>query len=73
MSTVYEILDDGLIIEESKGLIKSTTDNFFANLRSTITENNFVTRTTWEDYLRVDEDRWMEDKFRFRRSLRSRI
>lgn len=63
MSTVYEILDDGLIIEKSKGLIKSTQDNFFANLRSTITENSFVTRGDWENYLRYDEDRWMEDKF----------
>ena len=63
MSTVYEILDDGLIIEKSKGLIRSTTDNFFANLRSTITESSFVTRSDWENYLRGDEDRWMEDKF----------
>lgn len=63
MSTVYEILDDSLIIERSKGLIKSTTDNFFSNLRNTITEGKYASREEWEDFLKGDEDRWMEDKF----------
>ena len=63
MSTVYEILDDSLIIERSKGLIKSTTDNFFSNLRNTITEGMYESREEWENFLKPDEDRWMEDKF----------
>lgn len=63
MSTVYEILDDSLIIERSKGLIRSTTENFFSNLRNTITEGMYESREEWENFLKPDEDRWMEDKF----------
>lgn len=61
--SIYEIIQDAVIVEKGKGLVKTTTDNFFASLRNTITEGKYATRETWEDYLRVDEDRWMEDNF----------
>ena len=61
MSTVYELINDAVLVEKGKDIVSNTTNNFFANLRSTITQNNFTHREYWETYLKIDEDKWMED------------
>lgn len=63
MTSVYEIIQDAVIVEKGKGIVKNTTVNFFSSLRTTVTENKFTSREAWEEYLKPDEDRWMEDNF----------
>jgi len=61
MSTVYELINDAVLVEKGKDIVSNTTNNFFANLRSTVTQNNYTHREEWEAYLKIDEDKWMED------------
>ena len=61
MSTVYELINDAVLVEKGKDIVSNTTNNFFANLRSTVTQNNYTEREYWEAYLKIDEDKWMED------------
>jgi len=63
MSTVYELINDALLVEKGKDIVQNTSSNFFASLRGTVTQNNYTNREDWEAYLSIDEDKWMEDQY----------
>ena len=63
MSTVYEAINDAILAEQGHGIVKNSEEQCYNKLRSIQEQNNYASSASYLDYLKVDEDRWMEDNF----------
>lgn len=63
MSVIYDAINDFLISEKGKAIVSGSEEKAFNVLRSVQEQHGFTTSQDYYDFLRPDEDKWMEDNF----------
>ena len=63
MSTIYEAINDYMLSTQGGAIVKDAERRGYQALRSVQEQNKFSRSEDYEDALRPDEDRWMEENY----------